>query len=454
MKSNYYKVLFFAAFASILATCKPELTLPSVSKGSMDPSRYVAVGNSITSGYADGALYYKGQMVSYPNLLSAQFKLAGGGNFSQPLMPASSVGVGASGAAPFMLGYSTDCLGVTSLMPVPVAASGDVSAFSSSVFASQGPFNNMGVPGAKAITVLAPGYGNPAAGPGNYNPFFTRMASTPSTASILSDAVAINPTFFSLFIGNNDVLAYAMNGGASDAITPPTGAAGVGFDGSINAIVAALKANGAKGAIANIPDITALPYFTTIPWNGLTLRQGQADTLNNFMPNGTGGSLYNFQAGNNAFVIEDSTVPFIYKRQIKQGEFILLNTPLDQIKCHYLGSLTPIPNKNVLTLAEIAKIEAAISSYNSTIQSVAASNGLALVDVNGFMSRASKGIIYNGVAINTAFVTGGAFSLDGIHLNPIGNALLANEFIKSINTTFGSTFPQVDATKYRGVIFP
>jgi hypothetical protein len=451
MKTNIYKFLFFAG---ILVSCKPELTAPAPSKGSIDASRYVAVGNSITSGYADGALYYKGQLVSYPNLLAGQFKLIGGGDFNQPLVDAGSVGVGAAGGAPFKLGYSTDCLGVTSLAPVPAASSGDLSIFSTNVYAAQGPFNNMGVPGAKAITVLAPGYGNPAAGPGNYNPFFTRMASNPATASILTDAVTVNPTFFSLFIGNNDVLAYAMHGGASDAITPPTGPAGVGFDGSINAIVNALTANGAKGVIGNIPDITALPFFTTIPWNGLTLRQGQADTLNQFMPGTNHGSLYNFQAGNNAFVIADASVPFLGKRQIKEGEYILLDTPLDSIKCHFMGSLVPIPDQHVLTFSEIANIHAAISAYNNTIQAVASTKGLALVDVNSFMNKTQKGIVYNGVSLSTSFVTGGAFSLDGIHLNPIGNALLTNEFIKSINAFFGSTIPQVDATKYRGVIFP
>jgi lysophospholipase L1-like esterase len=454
MKSFLHKSLFSAFVLAAFFSCKPNLTVPTATRGAIDPTRYVAIGNSITSGYADGALSYNGQLASYPNLLSQQFKLIGGGNFSQPLMSPSSIGVGMSGGAPFKLGYSTDCLGVTSLAPVPVAASGDVGAFSASIYASQGPFNNMGVPGAKAITVVAPGYGNPGNGPGNFNPFFTRMASNPATASMLSDAVAINPTFFSVFIGNNDVLQYAVNGGAADFITPPTGIAGTGFDGSIAAIVAALTANGAKGVIGNVPDITSLPFFTTIPWNGLALRQGQADTLNSFMPSGTGGSLYNFHAGNNAFVIEDPSVPFLKKRQILPGELILLDTPLDSVKCHYLGTLVPIPNKHVLTLTEIAKIQAAVSAYNSTILSVAQSNNLAYVDVNAFMSRTKTGIVYNGIPLNAQFVTGGAFSLDGIHLNPVGNALLANEFIKAINANYGSTIPQVDATKYRGIIFP
>jgi hypothetical protein len=445
-KQSFHRSALVILGTIAFAACKPTIDAPSYSKGSINPTTYVSIGNSITSGYADNALYYNGQLVSYPNLIAQQLKLVGGGNFKQPLMSPGSVGIGSSQNSRFVLGYATDCLGATSLMPVPYASTGDVAALGTSVYASEGPFNNMGVPGAKSFHVLFPGYGNVSAGG---NPFFYRMASNPSSTSIMADAMAMNPTFFSVFIGNNDVLAYAMNGGASDSITSQAT-----FSASINGIVNALTSGGAKGIIGNIPDIINLPYFTTIPWNGLALRQGQADTLNAFMPDGSGGSLYNFHAGNNAFVIADPSVPFLGKRQILPGEYILLNTPLDCVKCHYLGTLVPIPNMHVLTKAEVAQIESAIASFNGVIQATASAKGLALVDVNGFMNKTNKGIVYDGVALNTQFVTGGSFSLDGIHLNPIGNALLANEFIKSINSFFGATIPQVDATKYRGVVFP
>ena len=452
MKNIFYKSLFLASSVSILVSCKPNLTVPTPGKGSVDASRYVAVGNSITSGFADGALYYDGQLVSYPNLLSEQFKLIGGGNFNQPLMSQSSIGVGSTGNAPFKLAYSTDCLGVNSLGPVPVAPYGDTLAFYTNIYATQGPFNNMGVPGAKVITAVAPGYGNPSNGKGNYNPFFTRMASNPTSASMLSDAMIVNPTFFSLFLGNNDVLLYATNGGASDAITPSAGAVGVGFDASYNALVNTLTANGAKGVIGNIPDITALPFFTTVPWNGLALaRQGQADSLNAFYQ--LIDTTIKFHVGNNAFVISDPSAKNGF-RYIKPGELILLSIPLNDVKCNNLGSLQPIPNQYVLTATEISKIEAAISAYNASIQTAARAKGLAFVDVNAFLNRTKSGFVYNGITLNAAFVTGGAFSLDGIHLTPIGNALLANEFIKAINANYGSSIPQVDATKYHGVIFP
>ena len=58
-----------------------------VTSGEADFSKYVALGNSLTAGYRDGALYSSGQAESYPSMLAGQMKLAGGGEFSQPLMP-------------------------------------------------------------------------------------------------------------------------------------------------------------------------------------------------------------------------------------------------------------------------------------------------------------------------------------------------------------------------------
>jgi hypothetical protein len=66
----------------------------------------------------------------------------------------------------------------------------------------------------------------------------------------------------------------------------------------------------------------------------------------------------------------------------------------------------------------------------------------------------TEGVEVNGRKIGTTFVTGGAFSLDGIHLTPIGNVLLANEFIKAINTKYNAFVPLVDASGYGGVKFP
>ena len=55
---------------------------------------------------------------------------------------------------------------------------------------------------------------------------------------------------------------------------------------------------------------------------------------------------------------------------------------------------------------------------------------------------------------STAFVTGGSFSLDGVHLTGKGYAVIANEFIKAINAKYKSNLRQVNPNNYSGVKFP
>ena len=440
--------ILMVSSALLMQSCKPEIDAVTPDKGSMNPTKFVAIGNSITAGYADNALYYEGQKSSYANLLAEQLKTVGGGEFKMPFVPESSVGIGSALNSRLVLGYDTDCRNVTGLAPVPLAASGDISIFLTSV-AGSGPFNCIGVPGAKAVNVVFPGYGNPANGPGLYNPYFTRMTTNPATASMLSDAAAQNPTFFSLFIGNNDVLGYALSGGTSGAVTPSAGPAGIGFDASIDAIVTTMTAGGAKGVIGNVPDITSIPYFTTVPWNGLTLDATSAAQLTAaYAPLGI-----SFAAGANGFIIEDAAAPG-GKRQIQQGELVLLTVPQDSIKCAGWGSMKAIPDAYVLDAGEVATNNTAVAAYNVKLRNVADANGLAYVDVNAFLANARTGIAYNGIDVTTVFVSGGGFSLDGVHLTPLGNAMLCNEFIKAINLKYSATIPQVDATKYKGVVFP
>jgi hypothetical protein len=437
---NVYSALFVTIGLSLLG-CKPKLEGPDPDMGTLDVSKYVAVGSSITAGYADGALYYEAQQFALPNLLAEQFNDIGGIEFKTPFVPQNSNGLSiipnnsVTVNAKFILALTTDCKGVTSLGPLKLSATESYNFFASNNYNISGPFNNMGVPNTKAKDVLTKG---------NANPFYQRMASNLTSASILTDAMAQNPTFFSLLIGSDDVMAYALAGGSADVITPSSV-----FNLTIDTIVNELTKNGAKGVIGNIPDLMDLPFFTTIPYNGLTLTQALADQLNPlYAPLGI-----SFVVGDNAFIVADSTSS-IGRRQIQEGEYFVLTTPLDSIKCYNWGSLTPIPERDYLKKADVDAIQDAIANYNIKLRAVAQAKGLAFVDVNAFYKRIKTGIVYNGIAINAEFVKGGMFSLDGLQLNPLGNAMLANEFIKAINQTYSSTISQLDVTKYRGVVFP
>ena len=241
-----------------------------VSAGSANFTKYVALGDSFAAGYSDGALFVEAQKGAYPNILAQQFAEAGGGAFSTPLMGDNIGGLllGGNVIAGQRLYFNGSA---------PVAVSG---APTTNVATKvTGPFGNLGVPGAKSYHLVAAGYGNVAGvAAGLANPYYARFA-TSATSTVLADAVAQTPTFFSLWIGGNDVLGYATSGGigvnqtgnmnpatyGSNDITDPTVFASV-----YNSLVTGLTANSAKGVVANLPYVNTLPYFTTVPFNPLS----------------------------------------------------------------------------------------------------------------------------------------------------------------------------------------
>ena len=249
----------------------PVAELPELTAGTANFSKYVSIGASFTAGYTDSALFKASQENSFPNIMAMEFAKVGGGAFTQPLTSDNYGGLAAAGSRlpgfnPRLVFGGAGPVSLESLVG-PVTVGTDIVLNKPS-----GPFNNMGVPGAKSYHLLFNGYGNIAnLATKTANPYFVRMASSPS-ATMLGDAMAQNPTFFTLSeIGGNDVLGYALSGGdGTDAITPSAGAVGVGFDATFGYLVTTLTSGGAKGAVTNVPYITDLPHFTTVPFKPLS----------------------------------------------------------------------------------------------------------------------------------------------------------------------------------------
>ncbi|MBP0613825.1 G-D-S-L family lipolytic protein [Chryseobacterium sp. cx-311] len=459
----------------------------AVTSGSADFSKYVALGNSLTSGYRDNALYIDGQNESYPAIIAAQMKLAGGGEFKQPLM-ANNIGGFTNLFNPATGAFAGKyVLSVVngSLSPAPTAPGGALD-----IITAGGPYQNMGIPGAKSFHLGAAGYGNAAGlSAGLSNPYFVRFASS-GTTSVIQDAAAQAPTFFSLWIGNNDVLSYATSGGmgtdqtgnmnpatyGSNDITDP----GV-FASVINSYVTALTANGAKGVIANIPNVTTIPYFTRVPAKPLAgLSATQTAQLNGGYAQYNAGLLQaknlgaindaEYQSrlisftttGSNGAIIVDKDLTNLTGfgipsyRQTTSEDLILLTASAVLNPTVGGGTSVPLEDRFVLTKKETAKAIAATTAYNAALKSIADSKGLAFVDANAKMAQLAQqsGISFNGVKYTATFVTGGTFSLDGVHLTGRGAALIGNEFIKAINNKFGSNLPMANVNSYSGVTFP
>ena len=498
MKKIFYilAVIFFAISCQnddYLVTPKlpqtQQVSVPTVTytSGSADFSNYISMGNSLTAGYSDGALFVEGQEHSYPNILAGQFALAGGGSFTQPLMNDNLGGLLLGGN---QIADTRLFLSFTTGSPVPTNIAGMPTTEVSNVLT--GPFNNMGVPGAKVYHLLAQGYGNVAGvATGSANPYFARMASS-SNASVIGDAVAENPSFFSLWIGANDILGYATSGGVGIDQTGNLNASTYGsnditdpqvFAGSYNALLQNLTASGAKGIVANLPSITSIPYFTTVPYNAIPLDAATAAMLNQaFAPYNAGiqslaGTPYlsqaeansriiSFQEGNNAVLILDKDLTDLTvlnagltnMRQATAQDLLVLTsqtvlgTLVNNNPQLINGVSVPLADNWVLTPEEQNKIDTARLAYNQTISGLAQQYNLAFFDADQeLLQMLTTGITQNNITTTAVYATGGGFSLDGVHPSPRGYAIIANGMIDAINAKYGSDLPKVNVGNYKGL---
>lgn len=508
-----YQSILLAAFAFSFVACEPEfeneVTNASYSKGEADFTTYVAIGNSLTSGYMDGTMYRSGQQYSFPNLLAKQFAVVGGGAFTQPSYQDDVNDLGGLLLQGNVIGTTRMIINMQTGSPENLKGTSSIEVSKLQAKA----YNNMGVPGAKSFHLLAAGYGNLAGvAAGKANPYFVRHATTPE-ATVLGDAMSLKPTFFTNWIGSNDVLAYALSGGTGvnqegnfnpatyggNDITDPQV-----FAGAYSTIMNTLTSNGAKGVVATIPYVTSIPHFTTVPYSPLTaeLLGGEAvvNQLNtqllgpikqilSAIGEGSRIQLYD-PKGSNPLLIQDETLTdvsavitgaliangipaqnaaaigqvFGRARHAKRGDLFVLSTssaigkpspmpaPLDK-----LGVTFPLEDKYVLIPSEQAEIKDATDKFNNIIWSVAGAKNIAVADMNAVMNylvtgiRVEDGQVYTANYFNGQNINKVMFSLDGIHPNPRGYAFVANEVIKVINHHYKANLPLLVPGNYPGV---
>ena len=472
---RFNKIYLLALVAALFAACSSEVDIDNFSNGEADFSNYVALGNSLTAGYADGALYLDAQTNSYPALLAEQFAAVGGGSFKQPLVSDNIGGLTLGGTQ-----IASTKLIFNGTAPVP--ASGTPSTEVSASVAGDGPFNNLGVPGAKSFHLLFDGYGSlPGVQAGTANPYYVRF-SQPNT-SVLAQAMSQSPSFFTLWIGNNDVLLYAADGGEEGTSITSAGE----FQTYFGALLQGLTSTGAKGVVATVPDVTSVPYFNVVPNKPIELDAATAAQVSGAYAPYNGGldqlvaagilsseeaamRKISFVEGANAPVIIDNDLTnltainpaLVSMRQLKEGE--LLTLPSSRVlgteaqpgnPASVIGVGVPLDSKYSLTSTELGKINAAVESYNQTIVSVAGQFGVPVADMNAYFSTVGMtGLSWGGATYGVQFVTGGLFSLDGIHPTQKGYAAVANQFIKTINSAYGANVPMVDINNYPGVALP
>jgi lysophospholipase L1-like esterase len=362
---------------------------------------YVSVGDSLAAGFESNALVETHQNRSVPFLIARQ---AGVQGFQQPLI--SEPGIPPE-------------LTLVSLVPAPLIAPKAATAGAPKNLALARPYNNLAVPGATSVDALTR-----TTDAGGLHDVILRGLGTQ-----VQQAVALRPTAITLWIGNNDVLGAALRGRAIDGVTlTPTDA----FRATYAQIVASLKATGAFIVAANLPNVTAIPFVNTI-------------------------RPYVVNSAGEPVLIAGSRVPLLGPEgALPSNSLVTLaaSSLLAQgigIPAVVGGTGTPLPDEVVLNPSEIAIIQDHVNVNNKSISDICGAANIPVLDVQSILTELSTtGIHVGGITLTSSFLSGGAFSYDGVHPNDIGYAVLANEFIRVINASGGS-LPAVDLGPVLGV---
>jgi lysophospholipase L1-like esterase len=379
-----------------LALIVPAGAVFAVDTGSAIFTHYVAVGDSLTAGFTSGSLIDTSQRVDYPAVIQLQATGSNSG-FEQPL-------VSPPGIPPILQLH-----GLFPAVIAPAAGLGQPENLN-----LPRPYDNLAVPGENVHTMI-----NTLTDHGGLHDLILRGIGTQ-----LQQAAGSHPTFITVWIGNNDALAAATSGIVIDGVTLTTLAS---FTADYTTIIQTLASTGAKMALANIPDVTSIPFVSTIPPIVVNPHTNQPVVVNGqFVPLiGPNGPL---QAGDHVLLTAVA--------DLAQGKGVPVALG---------GSGQPLTDSDVLNAAETAAIQARVAQFNAVIQAQANAVGAAYVDASALLTQlATQGIEIGGLNFSSAFLTGGVFGYDGVHPTAFGYAFVANAFIQAINAKFGANIPPAD----------
>lgn len=436
------KIGILVFILGIFSCTKTQFDDYETSSGDANFSNYVAVGNSLTQGYQDGGMHNElGQQEnSYPAIIAGQMKLVDPTlNFVQPTITGQGDGY-------MHLVYRNGEIEVVKAFDEDITTNDPEAIDNDLAWESWGDttrkYNNMGVSGIKLVNCLSGGKNttinfNLLQNNLNPNGRFLNFGDEITPISYLDHIKKSNATFFTNWLGNNDVLAWSTAGGDDEPVINSIGISVPGlflsqltdfeeFRNKYDSVLAAFSDMGAKGVCATLPDVTSIPYFNTV-----TLEAVDDDVW--------------IREGADTNVVRLAT-----------EDDLLLLTATDEL-ADGIGRIQskPLPHAVVLDKDEIAIVQTRTNEINNAIRSLAAQYGFALADMNQFMKTLTNtGLSFDGVDFTPKYIEGGLFSLDGVHPNSRGYAVIANEFIRVINEFYGANIQTVAVGNYRGITFP
>ena len=394
--------LIFVLLIVIVPGCRDidPASPPAVNTGTADFARYVALGSSNTAGFQSGGLVEKFQARSYPAMIADAARAA---TFEFPA-------VSEPGIPPLMV--------VKSLVPVQLDTLDGMGMPTNLTY--PGIYNNLGIPGATLSQLLNATPAEPS------NPFFGMVLRDPALgATVLAQARNLQPTFATVWAGNYDVLWSFLKG--TDQLMTPTSA----FLDLFTAMIDSLRESCDDIVVANIPDPMLLPYATTVPpivVDPVTREPVLNPATGEYIPligvvQGVPGPL-------------PLTARVLLPATAYMAQGIGIPSAIG-------GTGLALDDTLIIDATEAAAIHERVEAFNMIIGNVCAVRDIPVVDLYAFfMSVFTSDITIRDDIFTFGYITGGLFSLDGVHLSMMGHYIVANEFIHTINAAFGADLPE------------
>lgn len=429
----------------LLAGCTPNQSEPTPTAGTLDTTKYLAVGDGYTAGFSNGGLTAASQQYAYPALLAQQLtRINPAATFTQGLLPTGT------GTGYFTL-RGADAIGLPQTSRVtraravrgtafvnPTACGGADTTFLYAQATSSPLSQNLGVPGLGLTQVEVAGLGNTAnqSRIGTFNAYFERLLPTNDNRTYLQTVTdaSVNATFFTFFMGLGDALPYILSGG--ECGTAPNRTL---LNANAKKVLDRLTANGRKGIIALPPLVQNLPILRLGSNVGIraSLTLGNSpDSIFILASNG---------GGKERPIGKDYILPSGLKRLGTLEQVKLANGTT--VSARYgLSRQNPLSRRDVLDENEFLRVDSPLKALSEELTRLAKSvYNLPTVNLNDeLFNQVSSRISVNGVEYSADPLRGNFYSLDYYSLTPRGNALLANTFIKAINNNFQANIPFVD----------
>jgi GDSL-like lipase/acylhydrolase family protein len=378
------------------------------------------MGNSITAGFQSAGINDSTQLQSYAVLFAQQ----AGAPFFVPLLNKPGC------PAPFAINSTNP----------PTRLDGAASSDCSLRNPAPLPYvSNVAVPGVTSF-----GVGDNTSPFGGTNQLTQFILGGRTQVKAMLDA---QPTFVSVWIGNNDVVGSLTNSGnpGNPALVTPEPA----FEANYGPILDSIERVGAKAVLVSVGDVASIPFSTpgAVYWC-LSPNKPACPGVPKALPPGLD--------------VQDNCAP----APVANGDSVLVpwTVGVPKVVAAFTGSATldcSVDNEVVLP-AEFKRLRDAVAGYNTYISDQAQQRGWAYVDLNPALGAAKAeapvagqlpkiaafpclpGGPCGGTTNATANILFGTYySLDGVHPSGAAHRVLADLVIAAVNQTYGTTIPAV-----------